>query len=68
MSASEQPRLLGNLAYIVFRQQAWAKLQVVIEIKGATGLEPRSKRSDGRCLSELFHASDASKLLVGVLR
>lgn len=53
--------------YIVLGQEARAELEVVIEVKGATGLESRTEGRHSRGLCEFTHALDASELALGVL-
>lgn len=55
-------------SYIIFGQQAGTEFQVIIEIKGATGLEAGPEGGDGGGLGEFAHALDTAELTLGVLR
>lgn len=47
---------------VAFSQQVGAELQVVLEVKGSAGLEPRAERRQGGRLVELSHAAHAAEL------
>lgn len=58
---------MRNFTYVVLCQQAWAKLQVIIQVEGPAGLESSTEGRDRWALSQLFHASDPTELSVRVL-
>lgn len=66
-----QHRILGSIggnAYIVLSQEAGAKLQVIIEVEGASSLESRAESRHRRGFGELPHALHPPELTLSVLR
>lgn len=58
---------VAGRTYIVLGQETRAELEVVIEVKGATGLESRTKGRHSRSFCEFTHALDAPELALRVL-
>jgi hypothetical protein len=56
------------LTYVVFRQQARAELQIIIQVKRPPRLKPSTECRHRRRFGQLLHASDPAKLAVRVLR
>lgn len=56
-----------STTYIILGQETRAELQVVIQIKRPTSLEPGTESRHSRGFSQLPHALDSSKLALGVL-
>lgn len=54
--------------YIVLSQETRAKLQVIIQVEGPTGLKSSTKSGNGRSFGKLPHAFHSSELTLGVLR
>lgn len=57
----------ASTTYIILGQEARAELQVVIQVKGPTSLEPGTESRHSRGFSQLPHALNSSKLALGVL-
>ena len=56
------------LTYVVFCQETWTELQVVVQVEGTASLKPSSKSRHCWGLCQLLHAAHSSELTMGVLR
>jgi hypothetical protein len=56
-----------RVTHIVLREQIGTEFQVIIEIKGATGLKSQAERRHRGSLGQFSHTLDAAELPLGIL-